>query len=63
MPLTEILSVAVQGCQIFLGTIYQNFAVQGCQIFLGTIYQNLQNYTSGLQNIPSGHNIYQTTVT
>jgi hypothetical protein len=46
--------------------------VQGCQIFLGTTYQNVKNipnnhkifkmatkYTKWPQNIPNGHKIYQ----
>jgi hypothetical protein len=31
---------------------------QGCQIFLGTIYQNGVKYTKWSQNIPIGHKIF-----
>jgi hypothetical protein len=31
---------------------------QGCQIFLGTNYQNGEKYTKLQQNIPNGHNIF-----
>jgi hypothetical protein len=32
---------------------------QGCQIFLGTTYQNGKKYTEILQNIPNGQKIFQ----
>jgi hypothetical protein len=32
---------------------------QGCQIFLGTTYQNGKKYTKSPQNIPNGPKIYQ----
>jgi hypothetical protein len=32
---------------------------QGCQIFLGTIYQNGENYTNLPLNYQNGHKIYQ----
>jgi hypothetical protein len=32
--------------------------IQGCQIFLGTKYQNLEKYTTRPQNIPNGHKIF-----
>jgi hypothetical protein len=31
----------------------------GCQIFLGTIYQNGEIYTKLLENIPNVHKIYE----
>jgi hypothetical protein len=31
---------------------------QGCQIFLGTKYQNGEKYTKLPQNIPNGHKIF-----
>jgi hypothetical protein len=31
--------------------------LKGCQIFLGTNYQNGEKYTKRPQNIPNGHNI------
>jgi hypothetical protein len=36
-------------------------ADQGCQIFLGTLYQNGGKYTKWPQNIPNDHKIYQMT--
>jgi hypothetical protein len=33
-------------------------ASQGCQIFLGTTYQNRENIPKQPQNIPNGHKIY-----
>jgi hypothetical protein len=38
------------------------FAHQGCQIFLGTIYQHVEKYTKLPQNIPNVHKIYQKAV-
>jgi hypothetical protein len=35
---------------------------QGCQIILGTIYQNGGKYTRWPINIPKGHKIYQISV-
>jgi hypothetical protein len=32
---------------------------QGCQIFVGTLYQNLQKCTKSTQNFPKGHKISQ----
>jgi hypothetical protein len=32
---------------------------RGCQIFLGTTYQNGEKYTKLLYNIPNGHKKYQ----
>jgi hypothetical protein len=32
---------------------------QGCQIFLGTVYQNGEKYSKLPQNIPDVHKIYQ----
>jgi hypothetical protein len=40
----------------------KNFLCQGCQIFLGTIYQNVEKYSLLLQNIPNGRKIYQMSV-
>jgi hypothetical protein len=43
---------------------FEGLAIQGCQIFLGTTYQNgekctkLPKYTKWTQNIPNGHKIY-----
>jgi IS30 family transposase len=34
---------------------------RGCQIFLGTIYQNGKEYTKRPQNLPDCHNIYKIT--
>jgi hypothetical protein len=31
---------------------------QGCQIFLGTTYQNGKKYTKLPQNVPDGHTMY-----
>jgi hypothetical protein len=33
------------------------YSGQGCQIFLGTIYQNGEKYTKLPQNIPNGYKI------
>jgi hypothetical protein len=38
-----------QGCQIFIGTAYQN----------GKIYQRITKYTKKLNNIPNGHKMDQ----
>jgi hypothetical protein len=35
---------------------------QGCQIFLGTIFQHGEKYTKLPQNIPNYHKIYQITI-
>jgi hypothetical protein len=32
---------------------------QGCQIFLGTLYQNGENIPNDNKNIPNGHEISQ----
>jgi hypothetical protein len=32
---------------------------QGCQIFLGTTYQNGEKYTKWHQNVPNGHEIHE----
>jgi hypothetical protein len=31
---------------------------QGCQIFIGTTYQNGEQYTKSPQNVSNGHKIY-----
>jgi hypothetical protein len=35
---------------------------QGCQILLGTTYQNVEKNTKGPQNIPNGHKAYEMVV-
>jgi hypothetical protein len=37
-------------------------AIQGCQIYLGTTYQNGEKFTKLPQNITNGHKTYQTVV-
>jgi hypothetical protein len=39
-----------------------NCTKQGCQMFLGTIYQNGKKYTKRPQNVPTGHKIYHSAV-
>jgi hypothetical protein len=41
-----------------LQTDHQRFAAQGCQIFLGTTYQNGEKLTKWPQNIPIRHETY-----
>jgi hypothetical protein len=36
--------------------------LQGCQIFLGTAYQNVQNIPKMTKNVPHGHKIYEMAV-
>jgi hypothetical protein len=51
-----LVTFSVQGCQIFLGTTYQN----GKNIPNGhKIYQMATKYTIWPQNIPYGRKIYQ----
>jgi hypothetical protein len=40
----------------------QGIQDQGCQIFLGTTYQNGKKSTKCLQNLPNGHKLYQNVV-
>jgi hypothetical protein len=42
--------------------IHKTVLSQGCQIFLGTIYQNVKQYTKIWNNIPKCETIYQKAV-
>jgi hypothetical protein len=56
--LEAILFASCRHCNLN-PSFFRTHFLQGCQIFLGTIYQRGEKYARLPQSIPNGHKIYQ----